>query len=65
MFFKRDNFCKGKKELYKIVVARSDITAALNACNLFLSRVKDFGDDLYIPLVNAIIVGKLPPESAE
>jgi hypothetical protein len=56
MFFKRDNFCKRKKELYKIVVARSDITAALNACSLFLSRVKDFADDLYIPLVNAIIV---------
>jgi len=56
MFFKRDNFCKRKKELYKIVVARSDITAALNACELFLSRVKDLGNGLYIPLLNAIIV---------
>lgn len=56
MFFKRDNFCKRKKELYKIVVARSDITAALNACELFLSIVNDLGDDLYIPLLNAIIV---------
>jgi hypothetical protein len=45
-----------KKQLYKLVVARSDIAAAVNACDLFISRVKNVGDDLYFPLLNAIVV---------
>jgi len=56
LFFKKDKFSLRKKEFYKIVVARSDITAALKACELFLSTVKDLGDDSYFPLLNAIIV---------
>jgi len=56
MIFKNDNLSSRKKEFYKIVVARSDITAALTACDLFLSKVKDLSDDLYFPLLNAIVV---------
>ena len=56
MFFKKDKLSSRKKQFYKLVVARSDITAALNACELFLSRVKDLGDRLYIPLLTAMVV---------
>lgn len=45
-----------KKELYKLAVARSDITAALEISNLVLREVKSLGDDLYYPLLNALIV---------
>jgi len=45
-----------KKELYKLAVARSDVTAALDTCNLLLPRVKSLKDALYFPLLNAIIV---------
>lgn len=45
-----------KKELYKLAVARSDVTAALDTCDLLLPRVKTLRDTLYFPLQNAIIV---------
>ena len=47
-------------DVYKLLVARSDITAALNACDLMLNHVKDFFDDykhgLYDPFLNSIII---------
>jgi hypothetical protein len=47
-------------DLYKMVVARSDITAALEACDLLLKEVRDFLEDYkhgkYTPLLNAIII---------
>ena len=47
-------------EVYKLLVARSDVTAALDACDLMLKHVKDFLDDykhgLYGPFLNAIII---------
>ena len=45
-----------RKQLCKLVVARSYIDAALKACELFLSHVRETSDDLYLPLVNAIII---------
>jgi len=45
-----------KRQFYKIVVARQDIKAALDACKLFLAKVRSIGDDLYFPLLTAIIV---------
>ena len=45
-----------KKELYKLVVARSDITASLNACKVMLEKVHGMGHELYYPLYSAIVV---------
>ncbi len=56
MFSRFVPYSKRKKEFYKIAVARSDITASLNACNLLISRVKGMGDPLYMPLLNALII---------
>ena len=45
-----------KKELYKLLIARSDITASLNACKSMLDRVDGMGHELYYPLYSAIVV---------
>jgi hypothetical protein len=45
-----------KKNLYRLLVARSDIGAAHAACELFLKTVTDLSDDLYYPLFTAIVV---------
>jgi hypothetical protein len=45
-----------KKSLYKLIVAQSDILAAYNVCKLFLETVKKLGDDLYDPLLSAMVV---------
>ncbi len=45
-----------KKELYKLLVARSDILAAHTTCDYFLANVKDMKHQLYFPLQSAIIV---------
>jgi hypothetical protein len=45
-----------KKNLYRLLIARSDIDAAHAACDLFLKTVTDLGDDLYYPLFTAIVV---------
>lgn len=45
-----------KKNLYKLLVARSDIHAAHAACELFLKTITDLSDDLYYPLFTAIVV---------
>jgi hypothetical protein len=51
----------GKKYLYKIVVARSDITEAMRTCDLFLSKIKSINDELYFPLLCSIIVSYSRP----
>lgn len=45
-----------KKELYKLLIARSDITASLEACKLMLEKVDEIGNKLYYPLYAAIVV---------
>lgn len=56
MSFEKKNVSSRKKQFYKIVVARQDIKAALDACRLFLSSVHGLDDALYFPLLNAIVV---------
>ena len=47
-------------DLYKILIARSDITAAMDACDLMMREVKDFYEDYkhgkYTPILHAIII---------
>ncbi len=45
-----------KRELYKLIIARSDITAALNVCDLFLKEVKGLDHPLYYPLFCSIVI---------
>jgi hypothetical protein len=45
-----------KKELYKLLVARSDITASLNTCKLMLEKVDGMEHELYYPFYTAIVV---------
>ncbi|MEE9555381.1 MAG: hypothetical protein V3W18_13925 [candidate division Zixibacteria bacterium] len=47
---------KRKQELYKLIVAHSDIYAALYACELFIERIKEMRDPLYFPLLSTIII---------
>ena len=49
-------YIERKKLLYKLCVAKSDITSAMIACNYLITSVKDTDDPLYLPLLNAIIV---------
>jgi len=45
-----------KMYLYKLMVARSDMNAAISACKLMLSTVDGFGHDLYYPLYASVII---------
>ena len=45
-----------KRELYRLLIARSDITAALNACDLIIKNVATLKDDLLYPLTTAVVV---------
>ena len=45
-----------KKNLYKLLVARSYITAALKACYLLLINIKELDDKLLYPLQTAVFV---------
>jgi len=45
-----------KKDLYRLLVARSDVLAAREACELMLKVAPAFGDPLYVPLLSAIVV---------
>lgn len=45
-----------KKNIYRLLVARSDIGASHAACELFLKTVTDLSDDLYYPLFTAIVI---------
>jgi hypothetical protein len=50
-----------KKELYKLAVARSDITSAMDTCGLMINNVGHLGHDLYEPLFHAIIIAYARP----
>lgn len=45
-----------KKQLYKLIVAQSDILAAATACNLFIDTVDHLGHPLYYPLFCSMVV---------
>ncbi len=45
-----------KKHLYRLLIARSDITAALNACDLILKNIDSLKDELLYPLTTAVVV---------
>lgn len=45
-----------KKDLYKLLLARSDVSASLQGCKLLLEKVTQVGDDLYYPLYSSIVV---------
>ena len=53
-----------KKDLYRLLLARSDIGAANTACQLFLRTVSDLKDELYYPLFTAIVVCYARPFTA-
>jgi hypothetical protein len=52
---------KQKKELYKLVVARSDIFQAQRTCQIILEKVTGFGDSLYAPLFYASVISYARP----
>jgi len=45
-----------KKNLYRLLVARSDIGAATAASKLFINTVSDLSDKLYYPLFTSIVI---------
>lgn len=53
-----------KRDLHRLAVARSDIKAALEACNLLLANVDHLGHDLYQPLFHAIAISYARPFTA-
>jgi hypothetical protein len=53
-----------KKELYKFIVANSDIYAAKYACDCFVENVSNMQDTLYFPLLETIIISYSRPFSA-
>lgn len=55
---------KKKRELYKLAVARSDIKAAMGACDLLLAEDLNRADDRYVALHNAMIVSYGRPFTA-
>lgn len=47
---------RAKKELFKLVVARSDFLISRKTCKIILERVSGFEDELYAPLFHAAVV---------
>jgi len=45
-----------KKDLYKLLIARSDLHASLQACELILKTVKSIEDDNLYPLTTSVVV---------
>lgn len=45
-----------KRDLYRLLIARSDIYASLNACNLILNNVKSIKDENLYPLTTSVVV---------
>ena len=45
-----------KRDLYCLLVARSDIIASLNTCNLILNNVKSIKDDYLYPLTTSVVI---------
>jgi hypothetical protein len=52
---------KQKKELYKLIVARSDIFQAQRTCRLVLEKVTGFHDAFYAPLFYATVISYARP----
>jgi hypothetical protein len=50
-----------KKELHKLVVARSDFLVCRKTCKLVLEKVSGFGDELYLPLFHAAVIAYARP----
>jgi hypothetical protein len=57
----QDSRSAKKKELYKLAVARTDITSAMDTCNLIIENVGHIGDDFYLPLFHAIVIAYARP----
>src|SRR5687767_7278787 len=56
MFVEHPGVTKNERvALYKLIVARSDISEALFATRLFLNTVKDMSDENYVYLQNSIV----------
>ncbi|MBW3670085.1 MAG: hypothetical protein KY432_00265 [Acidobacteria bacterium] len=53
-----------KRDLYRMIVARSDITAALGTCELILDQITDLSDELLAPLYHAVVVSYARPFTA-
>lgn len=58
-----DSFVHRKKQLHKLIVARADIAAALETGRFFLG-MKNAHDELFYPLVTAMIVCYTRPFTA-
>lgn len=50
-----------RQELFKLVIARSDIHAALNTSLYVIEHVKDLKDELWIPLQDAVVISYSRP----
>lgn len=50
-----------KRGLYKLILARNDITSALFACRFFIENVKDIKNELWLSLQEAIIISYARP----
>ncbi|MCM2284283.1 MAG: hypothetical protein NDI81_05855 [Desulfobacula sp.] len=45
-----------KRDLYRLLIARSDLNASLNACDLILKNVKSIKDENLYPLTTSVVV---------
>ena len=45
-----------KRDLYRLLIARSDMNASLNACDLILKNVKSIKDENLYPLTTSVVV---------
>lgn len=45
-----------KRDLYRLLIARSDLNASLNACDLILKNVKSIKDEILYPLTTSVVV---------
>ncbi len=45
-----------KRDLYRLLIARSDMHASLNACNLILNNIKSIKDENLYPLTTSVVV---------
>lgn len=50
-----------KRELYRLVIARSDVKAALETCDLLLKNVTSLSHELYEPLYFAVVISYSRP----
>ena len=44
------------RDLYRLLIARSDLNASLNACDLILKNVKSIKDEILYPLTTSVVV---------